>query len=120
MNNLALYVISVLIWGSTWFAIEFQLGIVEPEVSIVYRYVGASLLLFGWSFYRRLNLSFGLREHGWFLLGQLTGSFQDELTVIHSRVLISSFSLEVISTHSFSILSEPEGSKITWPRSWDS
>jgi drug/metabolite transporter (DMT)-like permease len=68
MSNLALYLISVLVWGSTWFAIEFQLGIVEPEVSIVYRYVGASLLLFGWSFYRRLNLSFGLREHGWFLL----------------------------------------------------
>jgi drug/metabolite transporter (DMT)-like permease len=68
MNNLALYIISVLIWGSTWFAIEFQLGVVEPEVSIVYRYVGASLLLFGWSLYRRLKLTFGLREHGWFLL----------------------------------------------------
>ena len=68
MSNLALYLISVLVWGSTWFAIEFQLGLVEPEVSIVYRYVGASLLLFGWSFYRRLNLSFGLREHGWFVL----------------------------------------------------
>ena len=68
MSNLALYLISVLVWGSTWFAIEFQLGLVEPEVSIVYRYVGASLLLFGWSFYRRLNLRFGIREHGWFLL----------------------------------------------------
>lgn len=68
MSNIALYLISVLVWGSTWFAIEFQLGSVEPEVSIVYRYVGASLLLFGWSAYRRLNLSFGLREHGWFLL----------------------------------------------------
>jgi drug/metabolite transporter (DMT)-like permease len=68
MSNLALYMISVLVWGSTWFAIEFQLGLVEPEVSIVYRYVGASLLLFGWSLYRRLNLSFSLREHGWFVL----------------------------------------------------
>jgi hypothetical protein len=32
MSNLALYLISVLVWGSTWFAIEFQLGTVEPEV----------------------------------------------------------------------------------------
>lgn len=68
MSNLALYVISVLIWGSTWFAIEFQLGTVAPEVSIVYRYVGASLLLFAWSRFRGLNLAFELRQHGWFML----------------------------------------------------
>ena len=37
MSNLMLYVIAVLVWGSTWFAIEFQLGTVEPAVSIVYR-----------------------------------------------------------------------------------
>ena len=68
MSNLALYLITVLIWGSTWLAIEFQLGIVAPEVSIVYRYVGASLLLFAWSTYKGLKLRFGLRDHGWFLL----------------------------------------------------
>jgi len=68
VSNLLLYVITVLVWGSTWFAIEFQLGVVEPEVSIVYRYVGASLLLFAWSKYRGLNLLFSLRQHGWFVL----------------------------------------------------
>jgi drug/metabolite transporter (DMT)-like permease len=68
VSNLALYVITVLIWGSTWFAIEFQLGTVAPEVSIVYRYVAASLLLFVWARFRGLNLAFGLRQHGWFLL----------------------------------------------------
>jgi drug/metabolite transporter (DMT)-like permease len=68
MSNLLLYAITVLIWGSTWFAIEFQLGVVAPEVSIVYRYVGASALLFAWSRYRRLNLAFSLRQHGWFML----------------------------------------------------
>jgi len=68
MSNLALYIITVLVWGSTWFAIEFQLGTVAPEVSIVYRYAAASLLLFAWSRLRGLNLAFGLRQHGWFLL----------------------------------------------------
>ena len=68
MSNLVLYLITVLVWGSTWFAIEFQLGIVAPEVSIVYRYVGASLLLFAWSVYKGLNLRFSLRDHGWFVL----------------------------------------------------
>jgi drug/metabolite transporter (DMT)-like permease len=68
VSNLFLYIIAVLVWGSTWFAIEFQLGIVAPEVSIVYRYVGAAVLLFAWSRYRGLQLGFSLRQHGWFLL----------------------------------------------------
>jgi drug/metabolite transporter (DMT)-like permease len=68
MSNPLLYLVTVLVWGSTWFAIEFQLGIVAPEVSIVYRYTAACLLLFAWSKYRGLNLRFSLRQHGWFLL----------------------------------------------------
>jgi drug/metabolite transporter (DMT)-like permease len=66
MSNAILYVVTVLVWGSTWLAIEFQLGVVEPEVSIVYRYAGASLLLFAWSRIRGLRLAFGWRDHGWF------------------------------------------------------
>jgi len=68
MSNALLYLITVLVWGSTWLAIEFQLGVVEPEVSIVYRYAGASLLLFGWSRIRGLRLAFSWRDHGWFFL----------------------------------------------------
>lgn len=30
MSNALLYAITVLVWGSTWFAIEFQLGVVAP------------------------------------------------------------------------------------------
>jgi drug/metabolite transporter (DMT)-like permease len=41
---------------------------VAPEVSIVYRYAGASLLLFAWSRIRGLRLAFGLRQHARFLL----------------------------------------------------
>ena len=68
MNNTVLYVVTVLIWGSTWFAIEFQLGTVAPEVSVVYRFAGASLLLFAWARLRGLNLSFRLKDHIWFVL----------------------------------------------------
>ena len=72
MSNRALYLITVLVWGSTWFAIEFQLGTVAPEVSIVYRYVGAAALLFVWCLARGKRLAFGLRDHVWFaLLGAL-------------------------------------------------
>ena len=68
MSNGLLYLITVLVWGSTWLAIEFQLGTVAPEVSIVYRYAGASLLLFAWSRFRGLRLSFSPRDHAWFAL----------------------------------------------------
>jgi len=68
MNNAALYGLTVLIWGSTWFAIEFQLGSVAPEISLVYRYGSASLLLFAWCRFRGLRLRFALRDHAWFVL----------------------------------------------------
>ena len=63
MSNVSLYVVTVLVWGSTWLAIEYQLGVVAPEVSISYRYAAAALLLFVWCKRRRLSLSFGLRDH---------------------------------------------------------
>ena len=67
-SNTLLYVITVLIWGSTFFAIEFQLGVVEPEVSVFYRYAAATSLLFAWSALRGLKLRFTLRAHGLFVL----------------------------------------------------
>ncbi|MEM7276584.1 MAG: EamA family transporter [Pseudomonadota bacterium] len=72
MNNVGLYIVTVLIWGSTWLGIEFQLGVVSPEVSVFYRYLLACVLLFGWSAVKGLNLRFDLAAHGRFaLLGLL-------------------------------------------------
>lgn len=68
MNNTVLYLASVLIWGSTWLAIEYQLGVVAPEVSVVYRYVLAAITLILWSKYRGLTLKFDVKSHGWFML----------------------------------------------------
>ncbi|MBI3158258.1 MAG: EamA family transporter [Chloroflexi bacterium] len=64
MENSILYLVTVLIWGSTWLAIRFQLGVVAPELSIAYRFLLASLLLFVFSAVRRLPLRFDLRAHG--------------------------------------------------------
>ncbi len=68
VNNATLYALTVLIWGSTFFAIEFQLGVVPPEVSVVYRYSIAALLLFAWCYFRELPLRFAVRHHAWFML----------------------------------------------------
>ena len=68
--NAFLYFIVLLAWGSSWFAISFQLGDVAPQVSIVWRFLLASLLLFIWCFARGLKLSYPWREHvNWLLLG---------------------------------------------------
>ncbi|MBC8723723.1 EamA family transporter [Paraburkholderia sp. 31.1] len=44
--NLLLYAITVLIWGTTWIAIKWQLGAVPPPVSIAWRFWIAALLMF--------------------------------------------------------------------------
>jgi hypothetical protein len=41
-----IYAIVVLIWGTTWFTIKFQLGVVAPEVSLVYRFGLAAVCVF--------------------------------------------------------------------------
>jgi len=65
MDNLGLYLTPILIWGSTWLAITYQLGKVPPEVSVAYRFALASLILFAWCGVRRLRLVFTWREHLW-------------------------------------------------------
>ena len=44
MNTL-LYFLTVLIWGTTWIAIKFQLGVVAAPVSIAYRFWIATTVL---------------------------------------------------------------------------
>lgn len=44
--NLFLYTLTVIIWGTTWYAITFQFGVVPGEWAITYRFALASVLLF--------------------------------------------------------------------------
>lgn len=43
--NIFLYLLTVLIWGTTWIAITFQLGVTPAPVSIAYRFWIASAIL---------------------------------------------------------------------------
>jgi drug/metabolite transporter (DMT)-like permease len=63
MNNLLLYLATVAIWGSSWLGIKYQLGVVAPEVSVLYRFVLAAALLLGWCWLRGLSLRFTWRQH---------------------------------------------------------
>ena len=68
LKNLILFTIPSLIWGSTWLAIKFQLGVVDPLVSIIYRFLLASLLLLIYCRLTSLNLKFSMKEHSYMAL----------------------------------------------------
>lgn len=63
MNNTFLYLITVIIWGTTWIAINYQLGDVTPEASIVYRFGLASFALIIFARIKRLSLRFSFKTH---------------------------------------------------------
>jgi drug/metabolite transporter (DMT)-like permease len=64
-SPVALFIISTLIWGSTWLAIKFQLGAVSPAVSVAYRFALAAIVLALWCACRRRSLQFNARQHAY-------------------------------------------------------
>jgi len=72
MKNIILYLITILVWGSTWLAIKYQLGVVDPMVSVIYRFALSSILLMLFCRIKGLTLKFSLKEHFFMaLLGTL-------------------------------------------------
>jgi drug/metabolite transporter (DMT)-like permease len=63
MTNAALYAVTVLIWGSAWFVVTFQLGVVPPEISVAYRFVLAGLVLLAYCAATGRRLLFSRRQH---------------------------------------------------------
>ncbi|MEG3626582.1 DMT family transporter [Streptomyces poriticola] len=66
--NAVLYVVTVLIWGSSWLAIKGQLGEVHPTASIAYRFALAAVILLVFARLRGLPLRYPPRVHGQFVL----------------------------------------------------
>ena len=64
MTNLFLYAVTVFFWGTSWLAIKFQLGVVAPEVSVVYRFALAALIMMVFCIATRRHMRFTAREHG--------------------------------------------------------
>jgi len=69
MGTTGLFLTATMIWGSTWLAITWQLGVVPPEVSVAYRFSLASLLLAVWCLAGKRSLMFSRRDHA-FLVAQ--------------------------------------------------
>ncbi len=67
-----LYALTVMIWGSSWLGIEFQVGVVPPELSVAYRHLLAAILLAGFCFASGRRLRFRAGDHFYMALQGLT------------------------------------------------
>lgn len=63
MSNSLLFAICVLIWGSTWLAITYQLGDTHPIHSVGLRFAIAVLMLGAYVFWKGLTLRFSWQMH---------------------------------------------------------
>ena len=63
MKNFILFSIPALIWGSTWLAIKYQLGVVDPLVSVSYRFLLAAIILFAYCSLTGMNLKYPVKQH---------------------------------------------------------
>lgn len=68
MRSTFLYAITVLIWGSTWLAIEYQLGVVPAEVSVFYRFCGAAVLMWAFCLFKGMPMRFSAIDHSYFAI----------------------------------------------------
>jgi drug/metabolite transporter (DMT)-like permease len=63
MGTPFLYVVTILIWGTTWIAITYQLGSAAPTTSVALRFGLASVVLGLWCVVTRVSLRLTGRQH---------------------------------------------------------
>lgn len=66
--TILLYVMTVLIWGTTWIMMKYQLGEVAPAASLTYRYLGAGALVLAGAWLVGKTIRLTARQHLWCLL----------------------------------------------------
>lgn len=63
MPTWSLYTTTVIVWGLSWHAMLYQIG-VAPELSIAYRFLLAAVIMVAFCFATRRRLSFRARDYG--------------------------------------------------------
>lgn len=96
MSTGVLYALCVLIWGSTWFAIEYQLDGVAHEYSTFYRFALAALLLWLYCLVKKLPLKFNLLQHLWLVLLGVCMFSLNYMLLYHAQEYLSSAMASVI------------------------
>jgi drug/metabolite transporter (DMT)-like permease len=89
-STLSLYVVCVLIWGTTWFAITAQIAAIAPELGVAIRFAIASAVLFAWCRWRGIALRFSPRLQAMFALQGLTGLCVSYICIYHAERFVVS------------------------------
>ena len=90
MSNVSIFAGCVLIWGTTWLAITYQLGPVAPEVSVSHRFLLAALVIAVWCRLRGLSLRFTAAEHGALALMGVAMYGVSYVLVYHAELYLAS------------------------------
>ena len=99
MNNYILFLITLFCWSPTWYLIKFQLGYVDPLVSVFYRFFIAAIIIFIYLVIKNKNLKFSINHHFWFLFfGTCLYSINYVFFYLSNTYLISAFPAIVFST----------------------
>ena len=99
MNNFILFIFTLFCWSPTWYVIKFQLGYVDPLVSVFYRFIIASIIIFIYLIFKKKKLRFSLNQHVWFLFfGICLYSLNYVFFYLSNTYLISAFPAIVFST----------------------
>jgi drug/metabolite transporter (DMT)-like permease len=62
-TTFGLYAATVFLWGVSWIGIKAQLGIVAPEMSVLWRFVLAALVTWGWVLASGKPVRFSAGDH---------------------------------------------------------
>lgn len=98
-HNTILYLLVVVIWGSSWIAIKYQIGIVPLEFSIAYRFGIAAVLMFAWILLTDRPLRFPISDYarfaatGLFMFSTNFLLFYNAATYLVSGMLALTFSM---------------------------
>ena len=98
-QNALLYIVTVLIWGSSWLAIKYQLGSVDPMVSVAYRFLLASGISWLYCRLSRRLMRYSMRDHGFmFLQGTSLFALNYGLFYLSELTLTSGLAAVIFST----------------------
>ena len=61
--NALLYAITVFAWGLSWYAVQLQIGVVAPEVSVFYRFAIAATVMYAFCRATGRAIDFRPRDH---------------------------------------------------------
>jgi drug/metabolite transporter (DMT)-like permease len=96
VSNWSLYSLTVLIWSSTWFAIKYQLGVIDPMVSVAHRFLLSAIMIWLFLLLRRQPMRLPLRDHPFLLLQGVCLFCANYYFVYHAEEILASGLVAVV------------------------